>query len=481
MIDARDQYLASYIFVSTGQFGTANPPGGFQDMELQTGEVVRIPKLFFWQAPNRLYYQTHDIGNPLLMMPIAAIQFIATKGLEVDPDGRIPTFIKPVLSAWFSIQGALVTLIIFSAFRITMSIDKSLLYSGLFLPTNFFLTYIRMPWDVTGAGMFAILAFYQLLRYIYGQNDSIWRFVIAGLSVGMATNFRYSFGPFLLVMIILGALPYRQRIPIRHVAIFVVCCIASAMPSLIYNYVRMGDPFHPATVIPRYPTKPTLNADIPINLLRMFLSMNKGLFVFVPFLFFGLLFRNRQQALLLGAVISGLLLYAAGLSATASWSGGHTWGPRYLVPVLPILYYLAAIQAETVPQGYRWVAVGLLVISCFINLPTYFINYQIAIHETPTALDDTSNYPYPQIAIWKAFFNGLSTGEMSLRPETVQLISEGKGTASAVFPDFFMVHLSRYSGNGSMLTVFVGLMVLSLMLLSIKKINKGRRQLFTNN
>ena len=79
---------------------------------------------------------------------------------------------------------------------------------------------------------------------------------------------------------------------------------------------------------------------VPLAFYGLTLSPGKGLLVFSPPVLAGLaglylLFRQRRAEALLfaGMAVGFLVLY----SFNTSWHGGATWGPRYLLPVLPFL------------------------------------------------------------------------------------------------------------------------------------------------
>jgi hypothetical protein len=457
--DAHSQLMAAYVFVSTGQFGSVVPPGGFEDNVGESGSGSKpLPKSFFWEAPNGLYYQTHDIGNVAMMLPIAAVwnwAFFRPGALEED---EIPRPIKALTSIYFSLLSGLAATALFACLSLSLPFRESFYYSVLFLFTSFFLTYTRMPWDVAGAGAFAIVAFYFLLRARNENRLSTCSTVLMAASTGIATNFRCSFGPFLVLIIFVALLPYRSCFSIRHVSIFCITIAIIVTPSFIYNYVRTGNPLHPATVIPRYPTKPELSWAAFDHLWRMYFSLNKGLFVYSPVILFAFTAKQKADIRLMIAVVVGLIGYSFGLASTKSWSGGASWGPRYLVPLLPILFYLAAVQIDQHGRVWKRLATVFFITGFFVNLPTFVSNYQLAINEFPAANNDLINLPYPQFAAWRGFFSGLAGNEIPIRDEIKIMLESGQSKASTTFPDLLIVHIANEIG-------FLGGFVVSAVLL----------------
>jgi hypothetical protein len=98
-----------------------------------------------------------------------------------------------------------------------------------------------------------------------------------------------------------------------------------------------------------YTTNPQLSQTVPIRMLRAALGLTispyKGLFWFSPAALLGIagiwsLFRRHpwETLALLGAVGAHIL----GYSRYNYWSGGVTWGSRYMLQVIPFLILLAA-------------------------------------------------------------------------------------------------------------------------------------------
>lgn len=91
-----------------------------------------------------------------------------------------------------------------------------------------------------------------------------------------------------------------------------------------------------------------LRHSIPAGLAGLLLSPTRGLLVFSPFLLFvplGLVRRlrspDRAHRLLTVSLLVGVLAHLA-LYAMADWRQGHSWGPRWLTDVLPILIWMLA-------------------------------------------------------------------------------------------------------------------------------------------
>ncbi len=447
--DAADQLAAAYIFASTGQIGAELPPGGFRGSEVIDGEMRNLPKRYFWQSPNGLYYQTHDLGNPVLMTPLAILGLAASSVPAEKQIETPPLVIKVLASVLSTLQGPLVSLVIYGCLRFYTSTKHAFLYSAIFLLTNFFLSHTRMPWDVTGAGLFGAIAFFATISFIRSADQATIKIAVAGIACGLTAAFRYSFAPFMILMVFLCLLPYRDRIGKREILAFSVGLILLLLPSFAYNYVRMGNPLHPATVIPVYPTRPELSWLIPGNLFNLLFSWNKGLFIYCPFLLFAMWQRTPEMRSIRNGVLFATIAYAGVLAATRTWAAGISWGPRYLVPVLPMLYVLAVVNIVELRPRLRVVAHLLMLIAFLINVPSFISNHLLSVSEYPPALDESKNFPNPQIAGWKGVVEGIRNFD---RPVDIRLTDisslQSTPTASRAFPDLLLCHVARHSQTG---------------------------------
>lgn len=117
----------------------------------------------------------------------------------------------------------------------------------------------------------------------------------------------------------------------------------------VYTSTTLGGIETFARNVVEYTTDPQLSSSAPARMLRaaigLTISPYKGLFWFSPALLLGVigavpLLRRRpwEGLALLGAAIAHLL----GYSRYNYWSGGVTWGSRYMLQVVPFLILLAS-------------------------------------------------------------------------------------------------------------------------------------------
>ena len=132
------------------------------------------------------------------------------------------------------------------------------------------------------------------------------------------------------------------------------------------NWLRWGHPldfgYHDATL--RFST-PWWQGT-----LGLFFSPGKSLFIYAPLLLvplFGLIWLLRQRRAETVLALGLTVVYTAIASRWSGWSGDLCWGPRFLVPLIPVWIAVAAPLWST-PHGRR-AACGLGWAGTVLQLP----------------------------------------------------------------------------------------------------------------
>ncbi|MGQ9458346.1 MAG: hypothetical protein ACUVS5_08690 [Anaerolineae bacterium] len=136
--------------------------------------------------------------------------------------------------------------------------------------------------------------------------------------------------------------------------------VAAAVGLLLaYNAARFGSPWASG-----YLPEERFSGDWAQGILGLLVSPGRGLLLYVPILWFALLgwprlFREhpRDAALWAGVVGVYLLLYGKWFM----WHGGYAWGPRFLVPVVPLALLGLAPWMEGGHGRLGWALFGAVV------------------------------------------------------------------------------------------------------------------------
>jgi hypothetical protein len=161
----------------------------------------------------------------------------------------------------------------------------------------------------------------------------------------------------------------------------------------IYNFLRFGNPFSfgqswinnvPSEIVSTVAEQNPTNIEsiwgflskfaVPVQgIFGLLVSPGRGLLWYSPVVILSLigfihaLKKNRLAALLIVALFSGFLLIHSG----SWWTGGWSWGPRYLLPVLPGLLALAALMRKP----WLNLLLALTIIGFLVNAPTRIAFY----------------------------------------------------------------------------------------------------------
>jgi hypothetical protein len=170
-----------------------------------------------------------------------------------------------------------------------------------------------------------------------------------------------------------GELRHRLKIlALVTIPFLVACCFLAWM-----NIVRFGSPFesgYGGEAERFFPSQ--MWHTIP----KLMVSLDKGLFVFCPILILGLLGwkdffnRHRAEASLCVALIVENLLWSA---SWWSWVGGWSWGPRLLVPTIPLWFLPGGFLLQKVQSRRRLYIFALVtLIAIVLQIPGVLIKDQ---------------------------------------------------------------------------------------------------------
>jgi len=265
-----------------------------------------------------------------------------------------------------------------------------------FTALSYGLTTLAWPYSRTffREPLLALLTILAVLFYIRWRKTSRWRYALVGLSwAALSVAVKLTSVVLLLVygLALLLAQPRSRR------------WLALALGGLL----MLGGTLFLVALSLRYGEVDLVGlwrqawaADVETRLLRVYgllLSPGKGLFLYSPALLLalpGLPALWRRERLVTGFVLGVVLAYLGLYSGYGMWYGGLCWGPRFLVPIIPLL---TIPLAEALSSQRRWTlacVAGLLLISFIVQAGVSTVDW--------TAYYDRvlGQHPQPEMGIW---------------------------------------------------------------------------------
>ena len=206
----------------------------------------------------------------------------------------------------------------------------------------------KQPFEHVVETLFVLLSVYFL--YLFAQREKITRLILSAVLLGIALNIRITS---LLVVpalfLIAGAASLKERSLmdstnklIKQMVVFVAVLLPFVLIILWYNNYRFGSIYETGFQLIAAKTGIDFFSGTPLltGLHGFLLSPGKGIFYYSPvaLLFFPAIlpFYKKHSGIALGflAIISSYLLF---LSKNIYWHGDWSWGPRYLLAILPFL------------------------------------------------------------------------------------------------------------------------------------------------
>lgn len=213
-----------------------------------------------------------------------------------------------------------------------------------------------------------------LRRHAHTRTRRYFSLFSAVLFAGLAVAADYQAAVLAAIIFLFLGPSLRRPVPFL---LFALGCLPGAAMVLGYNYACFGDPLsfpyaHEAMPIARQVQGQGLfgvQAPRLVPLVKLLFSPWRGIFFGSPFLLLsipGLRLLWREGAG--GKRLAALCLCACGAyllfnSSYGAWSGGASYGPRFLVPVIPFFVVPAAVLFARGPRGCGLLAAVLVACS----------------------------------------------------------------------------------------------------------------------
>ena len=414
-------YLCFFLATASGRLGSEDAGNQLSAaLQLVTAGRLSVDRQISrgWvRAPNRAFYEPHDIGNIVLMLPAAWAGY-RIAGRPSDAVTSPPLAARALASLTCAVASALACISLFALFAIdatprpaeASTRQNALLLSLAFPLTTPFFAYAKAAWDVLGACCAMCALLLVSVRIARSDPDQRTRDgVLVGLFAGVAASFRITLLPALAVAI---ALLLRRRLKLTMAAAATALVVLT--PTLTYNAVRTGSFWRPATALPEYLAaggNNEIGGNVLIGFVGLLASPNRGLFMFSPLCLLALTLPFVWRLLpeyerrVLFALGGGTIVYVAAIATLKNW-GAFGWGPRYLVPVLPIAFFGSIVAGRVLWGRYRAPIVALTAASVVLSVAPALVNWSAAIAASPPALDQWATWPHQQLTVLREIARG---------------------------------------------------------------------------
>jgi hypothetical protein len=397
--DAGAQLDASVLVARTGRLSTVAPIG--------------VDPTLWVRAPSGRYYQAHDLGGTALMLPAALVGERARGNERISASER-PTDLTRVLSSLsFGVVAAVGCVFFAATLALLLPGRAAFPLSLLFLFGSLVWPYSKTCLDVGPACAFVSAFVYFALRIATCQASRS-TFLWLGVAYGLACSFRFSLFPFLGLVATMLCLRSRRRGESLPMWLWALApAIGLLSPSLFYNYIRTGHPLLPATTAPQFAANNAWVANPLVGAAGLLFSPSRGLLWFCPVVgacvALPLSLRQRRSADVSWFFVSlaaGLAAYVLFIGGVRNW-GPFGWGPRYLVPVLPMLMLMASLGLSHLWPTRKALIAALAAASIAVNGMAVVVNWQLASAVDPSPVVQWAAFPTQHAATARALGLGL--------------------------------------------------------------------------
>ncbi len=386
--------LLAYLLLGSGTIPSSDGYTMFTLARSMLSGQLSIPEGNGKVGRNGLLYAKADPGQAVVALPLVATGELTARLLPSGPIRDL--WPRSVASTFNAVVGAAAVLGFFLLLRaLGCTVQTAVWMSmGLALATPllpYTKSFMREPLLML-CGIAAFLAIHRSRESTpesaaQGRRATSQRPALAAglwLGVGMVVKSSFVINvPILLAYLMATSHREMRR---RRVAAFLAGPIAGGLLLALYNAHRFGNPLTSGYD----PTVDNFSTPLLVGLYGQLLSSGKSIFLYAPlglvalFAFPAFARRHRPEALTAAALFVTHVIFHAKF---ASWAGEGSWGPRYLVPVLPFLLLPASEFVAGPRRVARRAAAAALILGLLVQAggtAIYFGSY----------MRDLGEYPY---------------------------------------------------------------------------------------
>jgi len=366
-------------------------PSSWSDATI--GALLFVGSFLVYVAVSRGQQYAYD-GNAMLALSMNIVNHASLKttgfvdtfhqstpyapyGIAMSLLGAVPYALSKVTGhatdLFAMVVPILTALAVVVMYRIARALRWSAMYGVLaavaFGMLSMALAYTTEYFSEPGVTLCVLVMVLGIIRW--GQGKS-YAPLLVGIGAGCALQFRSD--SLLTVWVGLLALPlfvpWSRLVKLRGLLLMGIPLVVSVLLLAGYNVVRYSKPF-----VGEYGGN--FSTPLGYGLHGLLFSSGKSIFVYEPVILLGVVglvmmfWRNLPLAALFALLIVPRLIFFAKWS---SWQGGWSWGPRFLLPIVPLLTLCAVDVLRATKRGtvMGWLTRGVFAV---LALGGLFVSY----------------------------------------------------------------------------------------------------------
>lgn len=329
-------------------------------------------------------YSKYGLGQSFAAVPLFLIgSWLAQiSGSSIDLPRLIVSFLNALILAGCGILVVLTARLLGFHTRTARWLAVATLFSTFAWP------YVKTFYPQPGVAVLLLGAFYSALSWrLTGRRYWLWIFSIIIIALLL---FRISeiiaLPAFMLYFAIIS--PKERRW--SWVLPMSIGILGGIVLTMAYNWIRFG------SVLSTGYNEIAWNMPVWIGLYGLLLSPGKGVLIYTPLLILSLLawfyFRRRHNEeawLIAGLWLSFLVFY----SPYKYWTGGFNWGPRFLLPLIPLGILPIGEILEGNKTRFAWASFYVLFsLGLFIQLPAIVVDHSRYLYQQVYESGDPNAY-----------------------------------------------------------------------------------------
>ncbi len=352
----------------SSRFGTVQALAEQNTFELNHTAFRSVDRII---VGNKIYSD-----KPLMLMVVHGMMFkviAAITGISFDSH----YFLSVYLTNLFGI--GLLNIVLFILFFRRLDRDvEAPFYSKLFLSVSLVISTMLLSYGVTmnNHTPAALILFILFLQFMdYSAKDTVLRAFMIGITAGVLLNVEIPVGGILGISSFLTVLLLSKEQKAAKTAIYSLGGLLPIFAMCLVNYIAIGR-FLPQYLGAGGSYQPSLS-NISVEYFWNILFWNRGFFSYMPAMLFIIpvllinrkILKNRLELIVLLTIAAIILFYGL---FTAEY-GGWAYGFRYLIPVIPVLWFF--IAREYAPKIHSWQYAVLSVLIFWGIITSYVGSY----------------------------------------------------------------------------------------------------------